>query len=94
MTRFILLSEDYNSEKMLFISNLSKYKLMQVLAGILEDIENGIGRPAEEVAADLFGDNNELYLKELDAQNLTKELSELKTRGICTIQEFTFSEVL
>lgn len=79
---------------MLFISNLSKYKLMQVLAGILEDIENGIGRPAEEVAADLFGDNNELYLKELDAQNLTKELSELKTRGICTIKEFTFSEVL
>ena len=93
-TRFFLLSEDFNSDRALFITNLSKYKLMQVLARILDEIENGTGRPAEEVAADLFDDNADIYLKELDAQDAAAELAELKTREICTIEEFSFLEVL
>ena len=93
-TRFVLLSEDFNSDRALFITNLSKYKLMQVLARILDEIENGTGRPAEEVAADLFDDNTDSYLKELDSQSIAVELTELKTCEICTIEEFSFLEVL
>lgn len=92
MTKFYILSEDYNEDKILFISNLTRNQLIVVLAQILCDIENGTGRTPAEVAADLFTDDD-LFFKEIDIEEVQTELKELKTEVLYSLDGFTISEV-
>ena len=89
--RMLLLKEDF-SGSILVISDLDNDELLKILEQMDEDIENGVGRPTEEVAEELFPN---CYYKEIADTSLDTGLylNDIKCEWVCFHSCYGFSVV-